>query len=266
MTPKTTNKASAPEIGAAWRLYTGDGLMAGLARGLVPGAQVFYGAYKLAQQRPWRTRKGKNKGSSAMEENSKRTSLLNNSVFLATETATQVIDAAETHTVFSLSDLQQQAVDSQTATNNDNETRVYSFRNDKFHIRGTKPFIAVPFLILAESGASWSTTDGTETDPKVAIEAALGDVEYQLRLLPELLSRPVNDGAGGEHHVADFEIDSADLVNTLIAKLQDLEMSSLVDDGTIPEAFIGLYATANVDTLNIDQWSARQFFNRKNEF
>lgn len=219
----------------------------------IPG---FVGAFSWGQMY-WNLKNGK---ASVIDMNRKRSSLLNSEVFLDTESVNEVIDASETHTIFSLSDLKTKAVAAETSQ--DNTTKQFSMYNDKFHIYGGKPFIAVPALITGESGMTFTTSDGTFTDPKAAIEACISDVEYAVRLEPEIISRPFWTDSTVKYS-ANFEIDLKDIVNNLIALVSKGEWGGA---DLIPECRLALYITSDPGTLYIDQWSARQSYDRINQF
>lgn len=249
---------------ALYNMYKGDSTMHKIARGLFNTAtggasDIAYRSFKWAE-RLWNNR---GKKVSVVDESNKRSSLATTTMYLGTETDTQVIDASETHTVFSIKDIQAAVASAHSTTANDGTTRVYSSAFDRFIIKGSKPFIAVPFLLIAPNGTTWSTTDGTTGDPKTAIEAALGDAEYQLRLYPEILGKPIYLDSSTVFH-ATFEIRTTDLFNHFISMQVDIDINTI--SKVVPEIFLGMYVTSNEDSLTIYQWAAQHYFHRSNRF
>jgi hypothetical protein len=254
MTPITFVPNTLGKAGAVYHMMTSDKWYARFTRAFVPGATGARSAWNLISS-AWKNRNGK--ATSVVQEYMGHASLLNNQLRLVTESSVEQIDSSETSTIFSLKDLQARAAALRTTTDN-TRTKVAS-DHERFMITGNKPFIAVPFILLAENGATWSTLDGTHTDPKEAIDAALGDVEHRLSFLDEINSKLVMDG-GVDRFLGAFDIDCGEALNMLLDKYYQFAFSEI---DSVPECFLGMFVTSNEDDLNIYQWSAEQSFSNR---
>jgi hypothetical protein len=196
-------------------------------------------------------------GDSVVRQNVKRGNLLDSEAYFAIETDTATITAGNYSRVQAVSDLSAKVL-SDITTNDDTKVK-WSWYRDAFTMISDKPFVAVPFIIIAEPGSTFGANTNTDLDPRTSIMNALSSSEFKLRIENEIMAKLHADG----NFVGSFEVELVDVVN----RLMDLHEEAQFSGDTLPKIWLGLWFNATPETtITFHQVSRRQQFTVVNKF
>lgn len=174
--------------------------------------------------------------------------------------AAKTIDAGNNSKGFEILDLTGLA-DNYDSINDDSVTKFSLLKEIYFFQSGT-PYAIVPAIIMGENGMTFTDTASTSGDPRTVLEGCLSAAEHMIALRNEIIPKVVYDG-GTDEYIAKFEIDIKEIINNIISKIEESQLSS----DPVPQVFLAFFIAGQASqTVNYQRITRRQWFTVKNNF